>query len=260
MTDLYSQLVSLPVAGTVAKRIGLPQPVELERGSSAVGRPRAAGRRRAAGRVGGAGAGVDERRCRDRAGRPGARARRARPAWMPRSSTRRRRPTSASSALVFDASGIVSSEDLVELQRFFYPTVGRVCGRPGRVIVLGGGRRALWRASRARLGKEIGPRGTTVNLDRTSRRAPRTSSARRCASSSRRARPTSPGRSCTCGPGSEAPLRGPDRAGHRRVARDRRVDRRGARARRRVGRPARPRRTPTSSSTSRPRTRRTQLA
>ena len=31
MSDLYSQLVSLPVAGTVAKRIGLPQPVELDR-------------------------------------------------------------------------------------------------------------------------------------------------------------------------------------------------------------------------------------
>ena len=32
MTDRYSQLVRLPVAGGVAKRIGLPQPVELERG------------------------------------------------------------------------------------------------------------------------------------------------------------------------------------------------------------------------------------
>ena len=32
MSDRYSQLVRLPVAGTVAKRIGLPQPVELERG------------------------------------------------------------------------------------------------------------------------------------------------------------------------------------------------------------------------------------
>src|ERR1700754_3913195 len=36
MNDMYSQIVSLPVAGTVAKRIGLPQPVELERGSSEI--------------------------------------------------------------------------------------------------------------------------------------------------------------------------------------------------------------------------------
>ena len=32
MSDRYSQLVNLPVAGGVAKRIGLPQPVALERG------------------------------------------------------------------------------------------------------------------------------------------------------------------------------------------------------------------------------------
>src|SRR4051812_49855847 len=36
MNDLYSQLVSMPVAGTGAKRIGLPQPVELERGASEI--------------------------------------------------------------------------------------------------------------------------------------------------------------------------------------------------------------------------------
>ena len=34
--DRYSQLVRLPLAGTVAKRVGLPQPVELERGTSEV--------------------------------------------------------------------------------------------------------------------------------------------------------------------------------------------------------------------------------
>src|SRR5688500_4045388 len=36
MSDRYSQLVKLPVAGGLAKRVGLPQPVELERGSSQV--------------------------------------------------------------------------------------------------------------------------------------------------------------------------------------------------------------------------------
>ena len=63
---------------------------------------------------------------------------------------------------MFDASGIESSADLVELQRFFYPTVSRVLPS-GRVIVLGGGRRALEGFTRS-LGKEIGPRGATVNL------------------------------------------------------------------------------------------------
>ena len=66
-------------------------------------------------------------------------------------------------ALVFDASGIESSAELVELQRFFYPTISRVLPS-GRVIVLGGGRRALEGFTRS-LAKEIGPsRGATVNL------------------------------------------------------------------------------------------------
>jgi 3-oxoacyl-[acyl-carrier protein] reductase len=65
-------------------------------------------------------------------------------------------------ALVFDATGIERSEQLVELQRFFYPTVARL-QRSGRVIVLGGGRRALEGFTRS-LGKEVGPRGVTVNL------------------------------------------------------------------------------------------------
>jgi hypothetical protein len=32
MSDRYAQLTRLPVAGTLTKRIGLPQPVPLERG------------------------------------------------------------------------------------------------------------------------------------------------------------------------------------------------------------------------------------
>jgi hypothetical protein len=39
-------------------------------------------------------------------------------------------------ALVFDATGIADSTELVELQRFFYPAVGRLA-RSGRVVVLG---------------------------------------------------------------------------------------------------------------------------
>ena len=60
-------------------------------------------------------------------------------------------------ALVFDATGA----ELVELHRFFHPTVRRVLPS-GRVIVLGDGRRALEGFTRS-LGKEIG-RGATVNL------------------------------------------------------------------------------------------------
>ena len=60
-------------------------------------------------------------------------------------------------ALVFDATGA----DLIELHRFFHPTVRRV-EPSGRVIVLGDGRRALEGFTRS-LGKEIG-RGATVNL------------------------------------------------------------------------------------------------
>jgi 3-oxoacyl-[acyl-carrier protein] reductase len=63
-------------------------------------------------------------------------------------------------ALVFDATGA----ELVELHRFFHPTVRRVLPS-GRVVVIGDGRRALEGFTRS-LGKEIG-RGATVNLIQT---------------------------------------------------------------------------------------------
>ena len=78
-------------------------------------------------------------------------------------------------ALVFDATGIADSTELVELQRFFYPAVGRL-RRSGRVVVLGtppaAGRLApaptprsgRSRASPARSAKEIGGRGATAQL------------------------------------------------------------------------------------------------
>ena len=164
MSDRYSQLVRLPVAGTVAKRIGLPQPVELERGSVRGERPRAARRRRARGRGGGAGAGrawASTRRprstirCASTPPRPGS---------TPRCSTRRRRPTSTFKALVFDATGIASSADLVELQRFFYPTVAaraavRARDRARRRAARAGGVHALARqGDRARRDRQPRPR------------------------------------------------------------------------------------------------------
>jgi 3-oxoacyl-[acyl-carrier protein] reductase len=77
-------------------------------------------------------------------------------------------------ALVFDASGISDSTELVELQRFFYPGVPRL-ERNGRVVVLGTppaeagsaraatAQRALEGFTRS-LGKEVGGRGATVQL------------------------------------------------------------------------------------------------
>ncbi len=77
-------------------------------------------------------------------------------------------------ALVLDATGIADSTELVELQRFFHPTVRRI-ERCGRVVVLGTppgecasvreatAQRALEGFTRS-LGKELGGRGITVQL------------------------------------------------------------------------------------------------
>src|SRR3954447_6921995 len=162
MSDLYSQLVSLPVAGTLAKRIGLPQPVELERGSSSLdGRVLlgGAGRLAEAAAPGLADMGADAATALDDPVREdAARAGLDAAVFNPEAPADQR-----FKALVFDATGITSSADLVELQRFFYPTVSRVLPS-GRVIVLGGDRRALEGFTRS-LGKELGPgRGATVNL------------------------------------------------------------------------------------------------
>ena len=154
MADLYTQLMRMPVTSTVGKKIGLPQPVELDRGSSEVGGRVLLG---GAGRVAEAAARVlAELRAdsatalddpvRDLAARAGLDAAVFNPAAPADHKFK---------ALVFDATGIVESADLVELQRFFYPTVGRL-QRSGRVIVLGGGRRALEGFTRS-LGKEVGP-------------------------------------------------------------------------------------------------------
>ena len=160
MSDRYSQVVRLPLARRVAKRVGLPQPVSLERGTSEVhGRVLLGG----AGRVAEAAArvlaemGVDSATALDDPVRAHAAA-----AGLDAAVFNPEAPADRTfKALVFDATGITSSAELVELQRFFHPTVRRV-EPSGRVIVLGGGRRALEGFTRS-LGKEIG-RGATVNL------------------------------------------------------------------------------------------------
>jgi 3-oxoacyl-[acyl-carrier protein] reductase len=134
MSDHYAQLTRLPVASTVAKRIGLPRPVELERGAREISGPVLTG---------------GDGRLRDALH------------GLPASDERVK-------ALVFDATGIATSAELVELQRFFHPNLGRLLPS-GRVVVLAGpadsvAQRALEGFTRS-LGKEVG-RGSTVQLVR----------------------------------------------------------------------------------------------
>jgi len=152
MSDLYSQVVTSPPGRFLAGRLGLPQPAKLDR--HAAGDPVVSG----AVLVGAAprgrlGKGLEQILGEIGVGRP---------------------ETSSApvKALVFDATGIRDSTELVELQRFFHPNVRRV-ERSGRVVVLGtppAGRpareataqRALEGFTRS-LGKEIG-RGIAVQL------------------------------------------------------------------------------------------------
>jgi 3-oxoacyl-[acyl-carrier protein] reductase len=153
VTDRYSQLVNAPVVSTIAKQVGLPQPVALDRytpGAPVISGPVLSG------------------------AAPGGRLGRAVAAELDRIGVERAGAEGPAKALVFDAGGIADSTELVELQRFFYPAVGRL-RRNGRVIVLGTppgeagsprahtAQRALEGFTRS-LGKEIGGRGATCQL------------------------------------------------------------------------------------------------
>jgi 3-oxoacyl-[acyl-carrier protein] reductase len=153
MADRYSQVVNAPVVGTIAKQLGLPQPVSLDRYQP--GQPVVAGPVLSDGapdgRLGKAVAKVLDSVGAERAGTEGK-----------------------VKALVFDATGISNSTELVELQRFFYPAAPRL-QRSGRAIVLGTppseagsveahiAQRALEGFTRS-LGKEIGGKGSTAQL------------------------------------------------------------------------------------------------
>jgi len=152
VSDLYAQLVNSPPGRLIAPRVGLPRPVELKR--------HAAGEAEAPGAVLAGGA-------------PGGRLGEALERILAETGAPRpERSDSPVSALVFDATGIADSTELVELQRFFHPNVRRV-ERCGRVVVLGTPPSGLparaWTAQRAlegftrSLGKEIG-RGVAVQL------------------------------------------------------------------------------------------------
>jgi 3-oxoacyl-[acyl-carrier protein] reductase len=152
MSDLYAQLVNSPPGKLIAPRVGLPRPVELKRYS--------AGGADVVGAVlsGGAPGGRLGKQVEGLLGELGA----------PRPET----TESKVGALVFDATGISDSTELVELQRFFHPNVSRV-ERSGRAIVLGTppaglppraatAQRALEGFTRS-LGKEVG-HGIAVQL------------------------------------------------------------------------------------------------
>ncbi|HET8863521.1 MAG TPA: 3-oxoacyl-ACP reductase [Solirubrobacterales bacterium] len=152
MSDLYAQLVNSPPGKLIAPRVGLPRPTGLKRHSP--------GDSAAPGAVlsGAAPGGRLDRTLERLLGEIGA--------------PRPEKSASPVHGLVFDATGISDSTELVELQRFFYPNVKRV-QRSGRVVVLGApptglpvraatAQRALEGFTRS-LGKEIG-HGTAVQL------------------------------------------------------------------------------------------------
>ena len=139
MTDAYTKLANSPLGRLVAPRVGLPQPVPLERyepgqpvvdglvllGSAPGGRLSGP----VANVLAGAGASVatelgdDAREAAAAAGLDAA-------VWNPEAAEQ------SFKALVFDATGIADSAGLDELRAFFSPTVRRVA-RCGRIVVLG---------------------------------------------------------------------------------------------------------------------------
>jgi 3-oxoacyl-[acyl-carrier protein] reductase len=152
VSDLYAQLVNSPPGKLIAPRVGLPRPTQLRRGGAGEGD--SVGTVLAGSAPGGRLGKEVERLLGDLS--------------APRPET----TESKVRALVFDATGISDSTELVELQRFFHPNVSRV-EPSGRVVVLGTppaglparaatAQRALEGFTRS-LGKEIG-RGIAVQL------------------------------------------------------------------------------------------------
>jgi 3-oxoacyl-[acyl-carrier protein] reductase len=115
VTDRYQQLVNTPIGRIVSKQVGLPTPTPLERyepGQPVVDGPVLVGA------ASGSGLEPAIRAVLDRAGAE----------LVPEADDYK--------ALVFDATGISDSEQLIQAFEFFSPTIRRV-RRSGRVIVLG---------------------------------------------------------------------------------------------------------------------------
>jgi 3-oxoacyl-[acyl-carrier protein] reductase len=178
MSDRYAQLVNSPVASQIARRVGLPMPVTLERYQP--GDPLVSGRVLLGAAPGGrlaeavadvlAAARAEVATSLEEPVRSAVAAAGLDAAVFNASAPGEQR----FKALVLDATGIADSAELVALQAFFHPTVGRL-ERCGRVIVLGTppsacdspraatAQRALEGFTRS-LGKELGGDGVTVQL------------------------------------------------------------------------------------------------
>jgi 3-oxoacyl-[acyl-carrier protein] reductase len=152
MTDRYAQVVNSFPVSLVAGRVGLPQPTRLRRhtpGSPVLSGPALLG------------------------GAPGGRlSQQLERVLADIEADQANDSEERVGALVFDATGISDSTQLVALQRFFHPNVKRV-ERSGRIVVLGSppagrpareatAQRALEGFTRS-LGKEVG-RGIAVQL------------------------------------------------------------------------------------------------
>ena len=141
MSDRYQQLVNTPIGKIVSKQVGLPSPVKLERyecGQPVISGPvlfGAAPGARLAGEVAQVLAAIDadvhtslDEHVRTAAADASLEAK----VWSPEAAPEEQ----TFKALVFDASGIESSEQLRDLWAFFAPAIRRV-RKSGRVIVLG---------------------------------------------------------------------------------------------------------------------------
>ncbi len=159
-SDAYGRLMRTPIVGKLAKRAGLPRPVSIARYRP--GAPVIDGEV-LLGAAGGARLAASVARCLTLAG-----------AAIATGDETSEAPSERYKALVFDASGVAASGELVALQRFFHPVLGSLA-RNGRVVVLGTrpeqtstareytAQRALEGFVRA-LGKEVGRRGATAQL------------------------------------------------------------------------------------------------
>jgi 3-oxoacyl-[acyl-carrier protein] reductase len=141
MADRYQQLINTPIGKIVSKQVGLPAPVRLdryERGQPVIAGPvllGAAPGGRLAGAVAGVLSAIDAEvhtPMQEDIRAAAAAADLAAKVWNPDAAPAER----TFKALVFDATGITSSELLREAWAFFHPTIRRVRSS-GRVIVLG---------------------------------------------------------------------------------------------------------------------------
>lgn len=178
MADRYTQLVNTPVGQLISKQVGLPRPVPLERyepGRAVIEGPVLLGAAPGSRLVEPLAAVLAQVRAevhtalRDELRAPAAAAGLDAKVWSAEAASAEQ----TFKALVLDATGIASSEQLAHAYAFLHPTIRRV--RPcGRVIVLGAppeaaaepaaaiAQRALEGLVRS-IGKEVG-RGATAQL------------------------------------------------------------------------------------------------